>query len=191
MINSITNRRIYALVTALAITAGSLTVAGSSLGKEKVSAEEATGAVVQTVTGVTVNDNIITEAGVVKEIKDGAIIIEINGVDEIFRYVGDNKSSDIFGTVFEILVLFHAENSAVKVYFIVFKPVTYYAVEIINTCTGSDVKTFFHHAVYVSYHSALVANHYALPYVVEYLFKSGLIYIQKTESVSRQKYTDT
>lgn len=89
MINSITNRRIYALVTALAITAGSLTVAGSSLGKEKVSAEEATGAVVQTVTGVTVNDNIITEAGVVKEIKDGAIIIEINGVDEIFRYVGD------------------------------------------------------------------------------------------------------
>lgn len=89
MINSITNRRIYAFVTALAITAGSLTVAGSSLGKEKVSAEEATGAVVQTVTGVTVNDNIITEAGVVKEIKDGAIIIEINGVDEIFRYVGD------------------------------------------------------------------------------------------------------
>lgn len=89
MINSITNRRIYALVTALAITAGSLTVAGSSLGKEKVSAEEATGAVVQTVTGVTVNDNIITEAGVVKEIKDGAIIIEINGVDEIFSYVGD------------------------------------------------------------------------------------------------------
>lgn len=89
MINSITNRRIYALVTALAITAGSLTVAGSSLGKEKVSAEEATGAVVQTVTGVTVNDNIITEAGVVKEIKDGAIIIEINGVDEIFCYVGD------------------------------------------------------------------------------------------------------
>ena len=89
MINSITNRRIYALVTALAITAGSLTVAGSSLGKEKVSAEEATGAVVQTVTGVTVNDNIITEVGVVKEIKDGAIIIEINGVDEIFCYVGD------------------------------------------------------------------------------------------------------
>lgn len=89
MINSITNRRIYAFVTALAITAGSLTVAGSSLGKEKVSAEEATGAVVQTVTGVTVNDNIITEVGVVKEIKDGAIIIEINGVDEIFRYVGD------------------------------------------------------------------------------------------------------
>ena len=89
MINSITNRKIYAFVTALAITAGSLTVAGSSLGKEKVSAEEATGAVVQTVTGVTVNDNIITEVGVVKEIKDGAIIIEINGVDEIFRYVGD------------------------------------------------------------------------------------------------------
>lgn len=89
MINSITNRRIYAFVTALAITAGSLTVAGSSLGKEKVSAEEATDAVVQTVTGVTVNDNLITEAGVVKEIKDGAIIIEINGVDEIFRYVGD------------------------------------------------------------------------------------------------------
>ncbi len=89
MINSITNRKIYAFVTALAITAGSLTVAGSSLGKEKVSAEEATGAVVQTVTGVTVNDNIITEAGVVKEIKDGAIIIEINGVDEIFCYVGD------------------------------------------------------------------------------------------------------
>ena len=89
MINSITNRKIYAFVTALAITAGSLTVAGSSLGKEKVSAEEATDAVVQTVTGVTVNDNFITEAGVVKEIKDGAIIIEINGVDEIFRYVGD------------------------------------------------------------------------------------------------------
>lgn len=89
MINSVTNRKIYAFVTALAITAGSLTVAGSSLGKEKVSAEETTDAVVQTVTGVTINDNIITEVGVVKEIKDGAIIIEINGVDEIFCYVGD------------------------------------------------------------------------------------------------------
>ena len=88
MINSITNRRIYALVTALAITAGSLTVAGSSLGKEKVSAEEATGAVVQTVTGVTVNDNIITEAGVVKEINEETIVIEIDGVDKTFNCAG-------------------------------------------------------------------------------------------------------
>ena len=88
MINSITNRRIYAFVTALAITAGSLTVAGSSLGKEKVSAEEATGAVVQTVTGVTVNDNIITEAGVVKEINEETIVIEIDGVDKTFNCAG-------------------------------------------------------------------------------------------------------
>ena len=89
MINSVTNRKICAFVTALAITAGSLTVAGSTLKTEKVSAEETTDAVVQTVTGVTINDNIITETGIVKEIKDGAIIIEINGVDKIFRYVGD------------------------------------------------------------------------------------------------------
>lgn len=88
MINSITNRRIYAFVTALAITAGSLTVAGSSLGKEKVSAEEATDAVVQTVTGVTVNDNFITEAGVVKEINEETIVIEIDGVDKTFNCAG-------------------------------------------------------------------------------------------------------